>query len=182
MVMRPYVLIALTAAIMASGAVSACVSHLQHQGIAVELTCASFAAGKHRLSYRDGVLYQIDGYRYAGAGGPAPAFEIESLRVIVDGVAFAVPRGLFRTLYDPHVPPQHQSSLSIQRTGELVLFRFSGGRGAAAYEALWVLNTGSNELTRLLYENPEPGKAKLVRARLAGKAAGSVRRTEIPAR
>jgi hypothetical protein len=181
--MRPYAfIVSLAAALMAPGAASACVSHVQHQGIAVELTCASFAAGRHRLGYRDGILYEIDGYRYAGTGGTAPAFEIESLRVVVDGVAFPVPRALFRTLYDPHVPPQHQSSLSIQRSGELVLFRFRGGHGAAAYEAMWVLNTASHELTRLLYENPEPGKARVAHARLASKPASGARNTLNPGR
>jgi hypothetical protein len=181
--MRPHtVIVFLAAVILAPGVVSACVSHVQHQGMAVELTCTSFAAGKHRLSYRDGVLYEIDGYRYAGTGGTAPAFEIESLRVIVDGVAFPIPRTLFRTLYDPHVPPQHQSSLSIQRSGELVLFRFRGGQGAAAYEAMWVLNPGTSELTRLLYENPGLGKARVVRVRLPGQAASGARKTVIPGR
>jgi hypothetical protein len=58
------------------------------------------------------------------------------------------------------------NTLSVQRTNDLVLAEFTGGDGAGAYRTMWVVNTSSGQLTRVLYEQPDPDKAKLARVQL----------------
>ena len=167
MFMGRYIATAILAAVfLTSTPALACGAKVERQALTVELTCSPFQKPKHRLSYRDGALMTIDGRRYSGTDGTVPKFGVRSLRFDVNGAKFVVPRELLHTLFEPHVPPQHGNTLSVQRTKDLVLAQFSGGDGAGAYTAMWVLNTASGHLTRLMYEHPNPDKAKIVRTQL----------------
>jgi hypothetical protein len=148
------------------GYLYACGSMVQWKGVTVRISCAAFEPARHHLSYQHGALSSIDGRKYSGTGGAIPKLQVQSLSVKFDGSEYVVPQELLRTLYEPVLPPQHRDSLSIQRTDALILVRFSGGDGAGAYEVMWVVNTATSELTRLLYEQPDPGKGKMVRVQL----------------
>ena len=163
---RPCIHMLLAVGSLVAGEAFACGSIVEAYGVSVELTCEPFEKTRHRLTYRDGTLLRIDGSSYSGTDGTVPKVAVRSLRFRIDGNAFTVPQALVRSLYEPHAPPHTMRTLSVQRTGDFVLAQFSGGDGAGAYRTMWVINSRSSEVTRVMYEHPDPQKAKVVRARL----------------
>jgi hypothetical protein len=144
----------------------ACGSNVQRDDAMVELRCAPFQAPKHRLTMREGTVMRIDGQGYSGTDGSVPEREIVVLKLKVGDMSYAFPRNLYGQLYEPHVPPHSIDTLTLQRTADHVLFTFRGGDGAGSYDVVWVLSIASGVVLRLLYEQPNPERAKIIRAKL----------------
>jgi hypothetical protein len=145
----------------------ACVNKVEHRGLAVEIVCERFDATRHQLTRRVGTPLRIDGREAWGTKGRAPDTFTKALRVTVGAAVYSVPAALLRDLYDPRLAPRHPAALSIQKAGDVVSFRFTGGNQSHAdYEAFWMLDIGTRQLTRLVYAPPGSGKPHVSRARL----------------
>ena len=133
----------------------ACVSRVEHQSVVVELHCSPFQVEKRRTLLPAGKPVMVDGRVAYGPDGILPRTSVDILKVMTEGRTFSMPREMLQDLYDPRIAPQHPNSLTVQRSAaDMLLFRFSGGENARAYDAMWVLNTGNGEVTRFIYTPP----------------------------
>lgn len=103
------------------------------------------------------VVMKIDGRDYSGSDGYVPRSELASINARLRRQQIVVPRSLFRDLFNPSV--EHGGEVKI-RGSDRVEFELLGGDGAGAFRARFIVDLRKRQVTRLLYEQPDPTQPK----------------------
>ncbi len=95
-----------------------------------------FRKEAHQVECKDGDCL-IDGRIAMGTDGGIPKIEIESMQLVFDGKAMAIPAKLYRDVFEPNFK---EGTFAIRLGDDLAsLFVFLGGSdGAGSYQLLWV--------------------------------------------